>query len=104
MTDHVRLADLEGSPAAEALSGDPRVVRLRLASGESIPPHDHPGATVLLVVLEGRLRVELGPGGESDRESHAVEDGELLRADGDRRIAVEAVQDATTLVVLAGAE
>ena len=92
--DHVRLADLEGRPGARALDGSPRVIRLALDAGEAVPPHDHPGTTVVLHVVEGVLDARLGG------ESVEVAAGELLRFDGDRDVAPLALEDATALVYL----
>ena len=92
--EHVRLEDLEGRPGARALDGTPRVIRLALEAGESVPPHDHPGTTVVLHVVDGVLDARL------DGESVEVVAGELVRFDGDREVAPRAVEDATALVFL----
>ena len=93
--DRVDLADLEGTPAAEALGGSPRVVRLRLTAGESIDPHSHPGTTVVIHVVEGVLDARL------DGEPLELSAGELLRFPGEREVAPLAVEDAVALVFLA---
>lgn len=92
--DHVSLDEIEGRPGAVAVSGPPRVVRLALDAGESVPPHDHPGTTVLLYVVEGAVDARL------DGEPHEVAAGELLRFPGERTVAPLAVQDAVALVFL----
>lgn len=92
--DHVRLDDLDGRPGTVALDGSPRVVRLALDAGESVPPHDHPGATVVLYVVEGVLDARI------DGESLEVAAGELVRFPGEREVAPLAVADAVALVFL----
>lgn len=94
MTEIVDVADLETRPGAVALDGEPRVIRLALDAGETVPAHDHPGTTVLLFVVAGTVAVEL------DGAAHELAAGELLRFDGDRAIAIEAIDDATALVTL----
>ena len=92
--DHVRLDDLDGRPGARALDGSPRVIRLALDAGESVPPHDHPGTTVVLHVVEGVVDVRL------DGESIEVAAGELVRFPGEREVSPLAVEDAVALVYL----
>jgi len=92
--DHVRLADLAARPGAAALGGSPRVVRLALEAGESVPSHDHPGTTVVVYVVDGVVDLRL------DGESHEVAAGELLRFPGERAVAPLAVEDAVALVFL----
>lgn len=92
--EHVRLDDLEGRPGARALDGTPVVIRLALDAGESVPPHDHPGTTVVLHVVEGVLDVRL------DGASHEVAAGELVRFPGEREVSPLAVEDAVALVYL----
>lgn len=92
--EHVRLDDVEGRPGAVALGGSPRVVRLAMAAGESVPSHDHPGTTVVLYVVEGTVDARL------DGEPREVAAGELLRFPGERAVAPLAVEDAVALVFL----
>lgn len=87
-------ATLDASTGRERLFDDPVVVRLPLDAGESIPPHSHPGETVVCYVAHGRLDVVL------DDDAHRVEADGLLRFDGGREIAVEAVEDSLALLVL----
>ena len=94
MTDHVRLDDLEARPGATALEGDPRVLRLALDAGEGVPPHDHPGSTVVLFVVSGALEAAL------DDSVHELIGGELLRFGGDRSVAITALESAVALVFL----
>jgi len=94
MTEIVDITALEARPGAVALDGEPRVIRLALDAGETVPAHDHPGTTVLFFVVSGTVAVEL------DGAPHELATGELLRFDGDREIAVDAIDDATALVTL----
>lgn len=89
----------------ETLSGDgrvvlfdhPRTVRLALDLGERIPPHSHPEHAIVCLVVEGRLRVEL------DGEATDLSANDLLRFDGGRNIAVEALSDARAVLFFAPA-
>lgn len=94
MPEHVDLGTVTGEPHAR-LFEEPRVVRLTLAAGESMPAHSHPGTDVVIHVLEGELTVEL------NGESHRCGTGELLRFDGDREVVPRAEADAVALVTIA---
>lgn len=95
MPDVARLADCDGRPGATVFDGEPRVVRLALDAGESVPPHEHPGTRIVLHVVEGRLAVAI------DDETHVHAAGELLRFEGDRTVSPRAVEDAVAVLVLA---
>jgi uncharacterized cupin superfamily protein len=73
----------------------PRVVRLQLSAGESVPPHTHPGSDVVIRVLSGELELEL------DGESYGLSTGQVVRFSGRREVSPAGVTDATALVVLA---
>jgi len=90
--------DPDGSPHAQLFEGEPRVVRLTLDADEGVAAHRHPGTTVLLHVLDGRLDVVL------DGDAHEVAAGEVLRFSGDREVAPTAREPATALVVIATAD
>lgn len=93
MPDLVPLDGLSGDPA-EVFAGEPRIVRRRLDADEGIPGHSHPGETVVVHVLSGRLSLDLD-GGE-----HGLAASELIRFDGARTVAIEAVEDSAFLVIL----
>lgn len=96
MVETARLDEVNGRPGATVFDGEPRVVRLALDAGESVPEHDHPGATVLLVVRRGVLDVTV------DGETHTLGAGELIRFDGERSVAPAAREDSVAMVVLVG--
>lgn len=90
------LPDLEGSPHDEVFDGgDPRTVRLHLEAGESVPPHRHPEATVVLYLVSGRLELEVGP------NAHILQAGDAIRFDGRQEVSPEAIEETVALVVLA---
>ena len=94
----VERATLHGGTDRERLFDSPRTVRLGLAAGDAIPPHSHPGTTIVLSVAQGHLAVYLGD------DTHHVAADELLRFDGDRDISLEALEDSVALLVLAQAD
>lgn len=77
--------------------GEPDVVRLQLAAGESVEPHTHPGRHVLFTVLDGEFDVTVG------ETAHRLTTHDCLRFDGEREVAPAATDegDASALVVLA---
>jgi quercetin dioxygenase-like cupin family protein len=79
--------------------GEPDTVRLRLAAGESVAPHAHPGRRVVFFVVDGAFEVTVAGG------SHRAEAGDCLRFDGDDEVSPAATDEApaTALVVLAKA-
>jgi len=88
------LADLDGDERHATVFDDPRTVRLALSAGESVPPHSHPEAVVLLHVLDGSLDATIGG------DPYAFRAGELVRFDGFEEIALTATVDTTAIVVL----
>lgn len=92
MTELATLADDERGVLFES----PRTVRLSLAAGESAPTHQHPEATVIFAVHEGRCDLQVG------EETLDLEAGDVARFDGDQDIAPMAREDLRALVVLAG--
>lgn len=96
MVETARLDELTGRPHATVFEGEPRVVRLVLDAGESVPEHSHPGATVLLLVRQGTLDVTV------DGETHTLGGGDLLRFDGEQPVAPTAREETVALVILAG--
>jgi len=93
MPETQALDDLTAEPHATVFADAPRTVRLTLDAGDEMPEHDHPGVDVLIVVLSGELSLGL------DDETHRLEDGELVRFAGERRITPRAIADTTALVV-----
>jgi quercetin dioxygenase-like cupin family protein len=93
--EHVSLADLTGEPHARALAGPPRAVRLSLGVGDAVPAHRHPESHVLVHLLEGDLDRRL------DGVSYAMEPGDLVQFDGERRVEPRAAADSVALVVFA---
>jgi len=94
MPTHVRLDDLPESRRATVCE-DPTTVRLRLATDEHVPAHSHPGSAVVCVLHEGRLDVDL------DGETYALASGEVLRFDGERRVALHAHEESVAVLVFA---
>jgi mannose-6-phosphate isomerase-like protein (cupin superfamily) len=93
--EHVTLSDLDAEPHAVVYERGPKTVRLSLDAGERMPEHDHPGRDVLFHVLDGTIEVAI------DGDAHELDAGDVLRFDGERTVAPEAVTDARALVVLA---
>lgn len=90
------LDELEASPHANVFpDAEPKTIRLTLAAGESVPPHDHPDREIVLYVIEGTIELRLG------EDVHRVAAGEIARFDGAQDVSPEAVEDATALLVLA---
>lgn len=95
MVELTTLADLEGAPHAAVFGdGEPRTIRLQLDADERVPPHTHPGTTVVIHVVSGHLALDL------DDETHDVRAGELVRFAGDREISPLARVPTTAVVVL----
>ncbi|MFB6111747.1 MAG: cupin domain-containing protein [Halobacteriaceae archaeon] len=96
MTTIRSLATLDGEPHANAFpASEPTTIRLTLAAGEEVPPHDHPDREIVLYLIEGALELTIGG------ETHALSAGDLARFDGDQPISPRAVEDSTALLVLA---
>lgn len=88
--------ELEDTPHAEVFeTRRPRVVRLQLGAGESVPPHTHPESDVVIHVLEGEVVLSL------DGEGYDLEAGQTVRFSGRLEVSPEAKTDATALVVFA---
>ncbi|GAB3027910.1 cupin domain-containing protein [Natronobiforma cellulositropha] len=94
-TERVTLTDLEGTPHARVFEGEPQTIRLTLAAGDSIAPHQHPDRQIVLHLLEGSLAVTLG------ENEHELEAGEVVRFDGDQYVSPTALEDSVALLVLA---
>ncbi|MFA9517165.1 cupin domain-containing protein [Halopenitus sp. H-Gu1] len=93
----VRTLDaLEGTPHANVFPGsEPTTIRLQLAAGERIDPHDHPDRNVVVSVLEGAIDLRLGS------EVYELEAGDVARFDGAQQVSPVATADSTALIVLA---
>ncbi|WP_267643278.1 cupin domain-containing protein [Haloarchaeobius amylolyticus] len=96
MTTIRNLKELEGAPHATVFEGaEPKTIRLTLDAGERVEPHQHPGRTVVLHVLEGGITLHLG------EESFELSGGDIAHFDGDRSISPVATEASTALVILA---
>lgn len=75
---------------------EPNVVHLRLAAGESVDSHTHPGRGVLFYVVDGTCAVTVAG------KTHTLDTGDCLRFDGDSPVSPAATDDGpvTALVVL----
>ena len=94
-TEKVTLDELEGEPHAHLFDEEPQTIRLTLAEGERVPPHQHPDRRIVLHLLEGALSVRLGD------DEHEVRAGEVVRFDGNQDVSPEALEDSVALLVLA---
>jgi quercetin dioxygenase-like cupin family protein len=94
--ERVALEDLDAAPHAVAFpDSEPRVVKLTLAAGESVDPHQHPEREIVLLLRRGRLELTL------DSEVHRVTAGELVTFDGAQDISPRALEDSEAVLVLA---
>ncbi|QKY19422.1 cupin domain-containing protein [Halolamina sp. CBA1230] len=99
MPEITAIDDLTETPHAEVFTQrEPRAVRLELDAGDEVPPHTHPGANVVLHLLDGRLDLSL------DGETYELAPGDVARFSGEREISPQAVEASTALVVFAPAE
>ena len=85
----------DGEGRGVVFDGDPKVVHLRLAAGERVPPHRHPGETVVFHVLAGEFALTVGEATER------LSAGSLARFDGAQDVSPAAETDAEALLVLA---
>lgn len=96
MTTIKTLDDLEGEPHANPFpDAEPKTIRLALAEGEEVPPHDHPDREIVFYVIDGEIELQLG------EETHDLTAGDIARFNGDQDISPRATQDSTALIVLA---
>jgi len=87
---------LESTPHAEVFDVDePRTVRLQLEADDRMPKHRHPESNVVLYVLEGTLELTLG------NQSYDLEQGAVVRFDGDQPISPHALTASAALLVFA---
>jgi quercetin dioxygenase-like cupin family protein len=94
----VSLRDLDATPHAEVFDEQsPRTVRLELEAGERVPAHTHPGTDVVVLLLSGRLELDL------DDDTLELQPEDVVRFSGDREGSPHAVEQSTALVVLAPA-
>lgn len=89
------LDDLEAEPHARLFENEPTTIRLSLAAGEEIAPHQHPDRQIVFHLLEGALTATVGD------EEYDLEPGDVARFDGDQDISPRAREDSTALLVLA---
>ena len=91
-----QLSEVDATPDANLFPGEaPRTVRLSLSAGDRVPEHRHPEREIVLCLLEGTVERTLGDA------VHGLENGDVIRFDGDQEISPRAVTDATALLVLA---
>jgi quercetin dioxygenase-like cupin family protein len=95
MVSVTNLAEAAAEGRSVIVDENPRTVRLDLAAGDAVPPHDHPGEDVVFHVLEGAVALSL------DDETYDLEAGDVCRFPGERSVSPEATTDAVALVVLA---
>ena len=72
---------------------EPKSVHLELAEGETIPPHQHPGETILFHTLDGEISLTL------DEAVYELSPGMVVRFSGDQDISPKAETDARALLV-----
>jgi len=97
----VQRASLDSSASAKKqplFEGSPRTVRVTLDEDGEIAEHNHPGTDILFFVVDGSLELRL------DDETYRLEDGDIVRFDGERMIAGQADEPTTALVVLVESE
>lgn len=80
-------------PQVLAATPGGRTLLFRLEAGEGVPAHQHPQAQVVIAVLSGEVHVT------ADEDTRALYGGELTTYDGNRPIALEAVQPGTRVLV-----
>lgn len=86
------LSDVSGDERTPVFD-DPKTIQLGLSAGESIPPHQHPGETILFHVIEGEIALTLGD------EVHDLSAGMVARFSGDQDISPEATTGARAILV-----
>lgn len=96
-TERVDLGDLDGGGRATLFEGEPHTVRLALAAGEEVPPHQHPEREIVFHQLSGELELHL------DGDALSLTPGDVVRFDGDQDISPKATTDSEALLVLAPA-
>jgi len=96
MTSVHHLADLDGAPHANVFpQSEPKTIRLRLAAGDGVDPHQHPGREIVFYLVEGAIELQVGS------ETYDLVAGNIVRFDGDQDIAPTATEDSTAVIVLA---
>jgi quercetin dioxygenase-like cupin family protein len=99
MPERTHVDDPTDAPHAELFDArDPRVVRLRLDAGESVPEHRHPDSNVVLHAVDGAIELSL------DDETYDLRPGDVVRFDGDTEVSPRAEEPSTALVVFAPKE
>lgn len=98
MPELTNLDDLDDGTHAEVFEErTPRVVRLHLEQGESVPPHTHPESNIVLHLLSGQLELELGD------TTYDVSPGDLVQFSGDQEVSPHALEEAIAVLVFAPA-
>lgn len=89
-----RSDDLEPTPHATVFDSDgPRTVKLHLAADERVPEHRHPGETVVLYLVVGRLELSIGDA------TYELTEGDAMRFSGDQDISPRASEASEALLV-----
>mgnify|MGYP006287724273 CR=1 FL=1 len=99
MPELTSIPSLSSTPHAEVFDTDaPRTVRLQLEADERMPKHRHPESNVVLYVLDGTLELTLGD------DSYDLEQGDVVRFDGNQDISPHARTECASLLVFAPKE
>lgn len=72
-----------------------KVFKKILSAGEKIDRHNHPGYSVIFIVVEGKMKVVLG-----DDEEHSLDQGKILKFDGENYIQALALENSQIFVTL----
>ncbi len=96
MVEIQSLSELKATPHAVVFPNmEPKTIRLDLAAGESVPPHEHPDREIVLYVLGGQLDLTVAD------ETYKLSTGDIARFDGAQDISPTAIEDSRALLVLA---
>ena len=93
MVDRASLASPAEAKKEPLFEGGLRTVRVTLEEDAQIAEHNHPGTEILFFVVEGGLELSL------DDENYELEQGDLVRFEGERTISGRAGEPTTALVV-----
>ncbi|MDV6374717.1 hypothetical protein [Deinococcus arenicola] len=82
-------------PQVLAATPHGRALLFTLEAGQGIPPHRHPGASVIVAVLSGQIEVRA-------QTTQMLGAGEVTTHDGNGQISLLALQPGQVLVTLLG--
>lgn len=80
-------------PRVLAATPGGRSLLFHLGAGEGVPRHQHPQAQVVIAVLSGELHVH------TDEGTQTLYGAEVTTLEGDRPVALEALQAGTQVLV-----